>query len=569
MVRSAATVLTGALLLAVVSPLAYALPFPTNTTEFITSDQLTSTYDGLGAQAHFERRYLTNLSPPSGYTSSWGIDGYRVSYGPASGQYISRSTISGATKLSQTQVNACATLCNKDSRCRFFHPVEMRGNSEGNVICTLYTAKQERSTATWSGGPGSTGGSVVASYGFTRNIATTTRTTSTTSSSTSTRSTSTTSRSTSTTSRSTSTTSRSTSTTSTATTSRSTSSTSATPTLPAPPAGARLVQFRGCASSQFTVPMFVNVNFPVDGFTTSDTAWIVQHGSNRNFDDYFSSVRNVVGDRGVIIAPNLYSSADSGKWYQPSKNLAWNSNDWANGADAVAPSGVSSCSSYDIYDSLVALLDDRAKFPNLQKVYVVAHSGGASMMTKYSVLRPTTGYSYVLANSPSMPYFTNIRPNSTNNCPNYNTWGYGFGSPLPRYVAARLPNGVQGFRSWVAQDITLMTGDFDTYSRDQTGDQSCPVQSQGGQNRRDRGYAWWAYINLLGGTSTDVSDYYGYQSLKDQGVTSLNPPSFGVRYCVVDGVAHDNDAMFASDCGRAAITGASTLPPGPGPVRPA
>ncbi|GAC92781.1 hypothetical protein PHSY_000337 [Pseudozyma hubeiensis SY62] len=582
MVRITAASLTAALLVAVVTPLATALPFLTNSTDFVASDQLEARYDGLGAQTHFERRYLTNLSPPSGYTFSWGIDGYRVSYGTASGQYISRSAISGATKVAQSQVNACAALCNKDSRCHFFHPVEMKGGSEGNVICALYTAKQEKSAATWSAGPSSYGGTVVASYGFTRAVpasasVASSRSTSTSSSkstsTTSTRSTSTSStKSTSTTSSastSRSTSSSSTSSRSTSTSSTTSSSAAATSTLPAAPAGATLVQFRGCASSQSTVPMFVNKNFPISGVSTSDTAWIVQHGSSRNFDDYFSSVRNVVGDQGIILAPNFYANTDSGKWYQPASNLAWNSNDWANGADAVAPSGVSSCSSYDVYDSLVALLGDVSRFPNLQKVYVVAHSGGASMMTKYGLLRPSTGYSFVLANSPSMPYFTTVRPNSTAGCSNYNTWGYGFGSPLPRYVAARLPDGVSGFRSWIAQDITIMTGTLDTYSRDQTGDQSCPVQAQGGQNRRDRGYAWWAYLNLLGGTSTDVSDFYGYQSLVDQGVTSLNPPVFGARYCVVDGVAHDNDAMFASDCGRAAITGASSLPAGPGPIRPA
>ena len=140
---------------------------------------------------------------------------------------------------------------------------------------------------------------------------------------------------------------------------------------------------------------------------------------------------------------------------------------------------------------------------------------------------------------------------------------------MPRYVAAKNPGGVDAFKQWIGQDITLMTGDYDTYSRDQTGDQSCPVQAQGGQNRRDRGYAFWAYINLLGGTSTDVSAFYGYGGLKQAGVKSVGVGSFGARYCVVDQVAHDNDAMFASDCGRAAINGQSSISAGPGPVRPA
>ncbi len=153
------------------------------------------------------------------------------------------------------------------------------------------------------------------------------------------------------------------------------------------------------------------------------------------------------------------------------------------------------------------------------------------MMAKYGMLNYRSDIRYVLANSPSMPYFTTARPNPSSDCGNYNQWGYGFDGPLPRYVAERNPGGEQAFRNWITKDITLMTGDFDTYARDQSGDQSCAVQAQGGQNRRDRGYAWWAYVNLLGGTSTDVSAFYGYGSLKAQGVSSLNPWKFGARYC--------------------------------------
>ncbi|KAJ1018534.1 hypothetical protein NDA16_004816 [Ustilago loliicola] len=525
---------------------AHAAPSPitffnVNSTEFVARDQLEARYHDFSALSQLDRRYSISLRAPSGYRSDWGIDGKRVSYGTASGQYISRSTISGARSVGQTEVNTCATICSRTNRCNFFHPIQMNGGNEGNVICALYTTTQARSAATWTAGPGSSGGTVVASYGFTR-VATTAPVTSSASS---------------------------TRTSATSTTPTTTSATG-TSTLPPPPPGATLVQYKGCSSS-YTIPMFVNKNFPVSGSTSASTVWIVQHGSGRNSDDYFSSVYNIVGDEGVVIAPNFYSSSDSGKWYQPNKNLAWNSNDWYNGADAVKPSGVSSCSSFDMYDSLVALVRDSSKFPNVNRVFVVAHSAGASMMAKYGMLNSNTGSKYVLANSPSMPYFTKARPDATaaQGCSSYDSWGYGYGSSMPRYVAARNPGGVNAFRNWIAQDITLMTGTYDTYSRDSTGDQSCPVQAQGGQNRRDRGYAWWAYINLFGGTSTDVTQFYGYDQLKQQSVSSLNPSRFGARYCVVPGVAHDNNAMFASDCGRAAIKGASTIPAGPGPVRPA
>lgn len=314
--------------------------------------------------------------------------------------------------------------------------------------------------------------------------------------------------------------------------------------------------------------MLVNKNYPINGSTSATTVWISQHGAARNFEDYFRSVRNVVGDLGVIIAPNFYSVFDSGRQYNRTTNLAWNSNDWGDGDDAVAPANIPTCSSFDVYDALLAQLADKSKFPSLNQIFIVAHSGGAAMMTKYSILNPSTGAKYVLANAPSMPYFTLVRPNSTENCTSFDNWGYGFSSPLPRYVAARNPARESAFRSWIGQDLTFMTGDYDTFSRDMSGDQSCAVQAQGGVNRRDRGYAWWAYLNLIGGTSTNVTAFYGYDSFTNQSVTSLNPPKFGARQCTVDGVAHDNYGMFASDCGRAAIMGSATLPPDPGPLRP-
>ena len=207
--------------------------------------------------------------------------------------------------------------------------------------------------------------------------------------------------------------------------------------------------------------------------------------------------------------------------------------------------------------------------PFLKKVYGVGHSAGAAVFARYGMIRPDTKFHWILANSPAMPYWTDARPNPTQGCSNYTWWGYGYDGPLPRYVAARKPNPELTFLRWIPQDITLMTGDLDTYSRDQTGDQTCPVQAQGGQNRRDRGYAFWAYVNLLAGTLTDVSQYYGYETLKKQVTRTLRPYKFGARHCVVPGVKHDNAAMFASECGRAALMGASVLPPGPGPVRPA
>ena len=90
-----------------------------------------------------------------------------------------------------------------------------------------------------------------------------------------------------------------------------------------PPEASTLVQFKGCRNSEYTIPMFVNKNYPVSGPSFASTVWVVMHGAGRNFQDYFKSIHDVIGDEGVIIAPNFYASGDEATWYDPLKNLAW------------------------------------------------------------------------------------------------------------------------------------------------------------------------------------------------------------------------------------------------------
>lgn len=513
MVRITVAALTSALLLAATSPLASALPYAANSTDFVARAVLEARYDPMLQSADLDRRANQNLQPPNGYRLSWTSDGTRSSYGTSTGQYLTRNTINGDS-VGQDQVNTCGAICEKTVKCGFFELVQMNGGNEGNMVCVLYTTKQGKADATWNKRPGTTGGNVVASYPFTRNAGFVTGA-----------------------------------------------------NLPAAPNGATILQFKGCSNTDYTVPLFVSRNYPFAGSSNVDTVWIVQHGSGRNFNDYFSSVYNVVGDQGVVMAPNFYATSDSGKWFQPNFNLAWNNNAWFDGADAIAPAGVPACSSMDVYDNLLNFVYDRSKFPNLKRVFLVGHSAGASMLGKYNMLSKRQDIRYILANSPSNAYFTNARPNPDQSCGGFTNWGYGWDGALPRYVASRNPGGAGGFVNYITKDVTLMTGTIDTFSRDSTGDQSCQVKTQGGENRRDRGYAWWAYLNLLGGTNTDVSQFYGYNTLKGQ-VSSLRPWKFGARYCVVPNTGHDNYAMFASDCGRAALNGASSIPYGPGPIRP-
>ncbi len=167
MIHLALSTLTSVLLVALLSPIANALPFLTISNNYL--DHFQARFARAASQIQPERRYVTSFTPPSGYRQSWGIDYYRLSYGSSSGQYITRSAISGATQVDQNAVNACATLCSNNARCNFFHPVQMDTDSDDKVICALYTTKQSKSAATFDAGPGTSGDWVISSYGFTRN----------------------------------------------------------------------------------------------------------------------------------------------------------------------------------------------------------------------------------------------------------------------------------------------------------------------------------------------------------------------------------------------------------------
>lgn len=98
---------------------------------------------------------------------------------------------------------------------------------------------------------------------------------------------------------------------------------SISPAFPASPKGGTLVQLAPCTNTTATVPMFVNNQY---NSSTTDYAYIVQHGHERGFSTYFSTIYKAIGTKGIIIAPNSYIIDDPvapDSWYQPDLNLAW------------------------------------------------------------------------------------------------------------------------------------------------------------------------------------------------------------------------------------------------------
>ena len=480
-------------------------------------------------------RATTDFAAPSGWKVSWNIAGKRASIG-ASTNSLSYVTLARSGAITQALVNTCVSRCASTASCGFVQVVQLAGSSEGTVLCTLHSAYVASTKATFTAPPNSAG-SVVTTYGI-RNLNTPV-----------------------------------------------TGGTGGTNTtvvnntaFPASPSGATLVQLKPCARVAATVPMFVNNQY---ARSSASAAYIVQHGSARNFNDYFAAVQSIVGSSAVVVAPNFYVTSDGAApatWYQPGVNLAWGpeAGTWTVGADAIAPTagtntlGGGQCSSYDTYDSLLAYLANRSLFPNLRRVYFVAHSGGANMVSRYSQIYNGNfpfSFRYILANAANQAYFTSQRP-VPNACSA--AFQYPFqlvATNMPRYVAARFTSASALFSRWRARDVVSLVGNMDTADRFPGGVEDCASQAEGGQNRRERNYAWWAYQNILAGTNANVSAYTGYQQLLDNGARTLSSGAFNHQNCVVDGVGHDQNAMFSSACGRAAMT-QSRIPAGVGATYP-
>ncbi|KAK0526717.1 hypothetical protein OC834_004704 [Tilletia horrida] len=375
--------------------------------------------------------------------------------------------------------------------------------------------------------------------------------------------------------------------------------------------------------------MYVSAAWKSDSGAPSPAtrAWVVWHGSQRNGQESFKDIHGALTSAGnnldaptsqmLVVSLQFYTPNDATrrKFFDPARNLAWQFNGDSStpskqatyglfdGTDAVGPTGEedpayslngAQISSFDVLDSVISYLSNRGNFPNMQKITIVGHSAGGQAISRYLTLNPAVlgglngvHVRSVIANAPSMVYFTNDRPDnnaaqttvgsrktaagavSPTGC-SFNDWRYGLDGQKPRYVASRNPGGPSdGFRlfaSYITKDVVRLVGTNDVYAlAEGSGDQSCAVLTQGGVNRRDRNYAAWVYMNLLAGTNEDVSAYYGYGNLSQ----SVRPyPGLGAVFNhqlgIVSGVGHDSTKMFASPVGVSALLD-DVVQPGPRP----
>ena len=283
-------------------------------------------------------------------------------------------------------------------------------------------------------------------------------------------------------------------------------------------------------------------------------AVIVVHGRLRDADKYFdlsmraAKASNALADT-LVIAPQIITNADSARHDLASNLARWTNEAWVSGDVGKAPFAISS---FEVMDGIIALLADRTRFPNLERIVVAAHSSGAQFVQRYAVvgradqvltaagLQPyadgvevAAGKSnvmrvrYVVANPSSYVYFDSTRPKPVEKCAGFDHWRYGLIDPVP-YI--RGDNKAMEQR-YLTRRVIYMAGGNDVDPNHSALDKSCMAETQG-LNRQERSTNYFAHVQ---------------KRAKFQGVT--------LRHTLVEvpGVAHDADRMFNSVCGKAAL----------------
>ena len=283
-------------------------------------------------------------------------------------------------------------------------------------------------------------------------------------------------------------------------------------------------------------------------------AVIMVHGRLRDADKYFdlsmhaAKSSNALSDT-LIIAPQILTTADTARHDLTPNFARWKTEAWLGGDVGKAPFAISS---FEVLDGIVALLSDRTRFPNLERIVIAAHSGGAQFVQRYAVvgradqvitaagLQPNVDGAdvsagnhnvmrvrYVVANPSSYVYFDATRPRPVDKCADYDHWRYGLIDPVA-YV--RGDNKALEQR-YLTRRVIYLSGGNDIDPNHSALDKSCMSEAQG-VNRLERSVNYFAHVQKRAKFQSVVLRH-----------TRIEVP----------GVAHAADRMFNSVCGMAAL----------------
>ena len=240
-------------------------------------------------------------------------------------------------------------------------------------------------------------------------------------------------------------------------------------------------------------------------------AFIIIHGISRNADDYYlygyeATQLARATDETIIMAPNFYIEED-----QPDENIIYweNSERWKRG-DLSSDNFEEKISSYAVMDLMLEQLNDKAKFPNLQEVFILGHSAGGQYVQRYaasSTFDPLLAapIRYIPSNLSSFVYLDEKRLAGSDkldefaipqtDCIGYDEYKYGL-KDLNLYLTSTGATRIQ--EQYEKRDVVYLLGAEDSDPLDPILDVTCQAMLQGG-NRLERGLIYFNYLE----------EYYG------------------------------------------------------------
>jgi hypothetical protein len=287
---------------------------------------------------------------------------------------------------------------------------------------------------------------------------------------------------------------------------------------------------------------------------------IVVHGLERNAEQNHRvaerAIRNA-GDAGrgtLLIGPQFLEEVDAEAHQLPGSVLRWTNDQWMSGGNAEN----AAVSSYDAIDVIFAKLADRRVFPNLKTVVLAGHSAGGQFVQRYAAVgkgadalaRAGIHLRFVVANPSSYVYFSPERPElkvkgefafgiPSDTCHGkYDHWKYGLNDPPPYVGTVAAPDVEQRY---IGREIFYLLGTKDNDPNHPELDKNCGAEDEGPQ-RFFRGQAFFRYLLMR------------HPELSGDGARQ--------RLWAVPSVEHNNDGMYNSECGLAALfdVGTCTTP---------
>ena len=273
-----------------------------------------------------------------------------------------------------------------------------------------------------------------------------------------------------------------------------------------------------------------------EGSTQANLAVIVVHGTNRDADNYFSSMVLAAGSAKalsttVIVSPRFQTEGDRPKIDE----ARWTSGGWKRGHLSLGSGPSPRVSSYEALDRILEIVTDPTLFPSVTRVVVTGHSAGGQVVHRYAATSPLDEGSlgvpirYAPANPSTWLYAGPERWDGSSfsvplgdDCPDYDEWHYGL-EDRNTYARAISADSIRSLLTH--RDVRVLAGDADSGSSSL--DVSCGANLQGAF-RYERALRLTAFMDAL-------------------------LPGHHHLLTVVPGVGHSSLQMFTSDPGLAAI----------------